>query len=714
MRSQLKRKLWIFAIATVAAFCLGWWGTEIPQAWADTVTYYFNSYDSVDILWDARPQDVVDNDPNPPTTWGESNSESEYMYLNGNSCPGTNLGTITDVELSVWFANNFNNGVDRTAVPKLIPYFNGTTLGADYYDTPGDYDPGPIQGAWHSIEADAAGPGSGNWTWSDVQNLQLKLSVHRPLSGRAEPFKVEIRVTYSSNSAPSAPQNPYCEGVTNPTGVKDLTPEFSAVYDDPNTSDTAEFYEIEVDTASTFDGTRMWDTGKTPLTSLAENTRMPDVSYAGTPLSQDGSKYYWRIRFWDNSDAQGAWSTTQEFTMWWNASWGRRAPVTITYSGSALTNHQVKVDVTYDADMQSDFDDIRFVDSDNSTELDYYRESDYIASTSAVFWVEVPSIPDGGKTIYMYYENSSVSTTSSGPNTFEYFEDFETSEGYSTGSVNGQNGWVSPVTGSTGHQPGQIENTNAFSGTQQLEHYYPTNWDSISSEKAVSLGTDRLIDARICLITKGDSGTADTHLKVVDLEGDEVRLKTRREFVPNGETNWLAQYDGTAYDSGVAFSAGSYVRVQIGIFNGGTMDYWIGGTQVYNDQIQSFDEFQEIKLYADEKAGIRFDEVFIRRYVSSEPSTSVGPEEGNDSADLQQIHYRWRNDLGGELGALDTGDGADGALAPTGTFNLNTDTSGGRSYADGIAYRIDASTATGTSVESSSLISRGYQVITRM
>ncbi|MHC4676590.1 MAG: glycoside hydrolase family 78 protein, partial [Planctomycetota bacterium] len=119
----------------------------------------------------------------------------------------------------------------------------------------------------------------------------------------------------ATNNPPSAPQSPWCEGSTNPTGVTDLTPEFSAIYDDPDTSDTAEYYEIEVDTASTFDGTRMWDTGKTALTSLAENTRMPDVSYAGTPLSEDGSTYYWRIRFWDNSDAQGAWSAIQHFTM---------------------------------------------------------------------------------------------------------------------------------------------------------------------------------------------------------------------------------------------------------------------------------------------------------------------------------------------------------------------------------------------------------------
>ena len=71
-----------------------------------------------------------------------------------------------------------------------------------------------------------------------------------------------------------------------------------------------------------------------------------------------------------------------------------------------------------------------------------------------------------------------------------------------------------------------------------------------------------------------------------------------------------------------------------------------------------------------------------------------------ESADLQQLHYRWRNDDGGEGDppAFDTGTGADLALAPTGTFNLNTNLTGSRSYADGIAYRVVAPADAASSV----------------
>jgi hypothetical protein len=44
--------------------------------------------------------------------------------------------------------------------------------------------------------------------------------------------------------------------------------------------------------------------------------------------------------------------------------------------------------------------------------------------------------------------------------------------------------------------------------------------------------------------------------------------------------------------------------------------------------------------------------------------------------DLQQVHYRWRNDDGGETAGFDTGTGADGAVTISITQNINTDLGG--------------------------------------
>ena len=121
-----------------------------------------------------------------------------------------------------------------------------------------------------------------------------------------------------SNQPPNAPTSLLCEGATNPTNVTDLTPEFSAIYNDPDTGDIANKYRVEVNTASNFTGTVMWDSGAagTTMTNCTQGNRCQDISYAGTALSLNGATYYWRIRFWDDDGAEGAVSTeSASFTM---------------------------------------------------------------------------------------------------------------------------------------------------------------------------------------------------------------------------------------------------------------------------------------------------------------------------------------------------------------------------------------------------------------
>jgi len=130
---------------------------------------------------------------------------------------------------------------------------------------------------------------------------------------------------------PNAPQSLELEGQPTPppiTGVTDLTPEFSAIFDDDDTSDTASAYRIEVNTQADFAGTVMWDSGTLSVAGLNgapfdENERIPNgspcisncISYAGTALDTDGSTYFWRIAFEDAAGNFGAVSATVQFTM---------------------------------------------------------------------------------------------------------------------------------------------------------------------------------------------------------------------------------------------------------------------------------------------------------------------------------------------------------------------------------------------------------------
>ena len=117
-------------------------------------------------------------------------------------------------------------------------------------------------------------------------------------------------------------------------------------------------------------------------------------------------------------------------------SWRKAHTIAGTADG-AQTNYQLKLTVNYgagsdsgssvycDSNCKADFSDLRFTSSDGVTLLDHWIES-YTASTSAVVWVEIPSIPasPGSVSIYMYYGNSAASSASNGDSTFLFFDDF--------------------------------------------------------------------------------------------------------------------------------------------------------------------------------------------------------------------------------------------------------------------------------------------------
>ena len=101
----------------------------------------------------------------------------------------------------------------------------------------------------------------------------------------------------------------------------------------------------------------------------------------------------------------------KESSAWYNSNWMYRRPLLVANtSGSTLTNEDVLV--TLDTQtlisqgkLQSDCGDLKFIDSDDSSSIDYWIEDD-CNTTSTKIWTRIPSLPNGGKTIYVYYGNS--------------------------------------------------------------------------------------------------------------------------------------------------------------------------------------------------------------------------------------------------------------------------------------------------------------------
>ena len=130
--------------------------------------------------------------------------------------------------------------------------------------------------------------------------------------------------------------------------------------------------------------------------------------------------------------------------MTWLTGWNYRKSKTVNGSAAGVqTDYQLKLiahkgpgtdtatDIYIGTNVRNDFGDVRFTTSDGSTLLNYWIEF-FTSGSVATIQIKIPSIPisPGTTTIYIYYGNTSQTTTSNGLSTFNGFGSFEIDEGF--------------------------------------------------------------------------------------------------------------------------------------------------------------------------------------------------------------------------------------------------------------------------------------------
>lgn len=137
--------------------------------------------------WETNPSYMTDLGLN---NYAETTINSDVELLNGNTCPGTDLGTIT----SVWIrAKAYYSGNKRILM--LRPVFTGPVDGINYEFT--DISTTAAWSPWFDITDDDRAPET--WTWTDVKDLDC--DVEAKTNGMSQ-FTlycsiVEIRVCYT-------------------------------------------------------------------------------------------------------------------------------------------------------------------------------------------------------------------------------------------------------------------------------------------------------------------------------------------------------------------------------------------------------------------------------------------------------------------------------------------------------------------------------------
>jgi hypothetical protein len=160
---------------------------------------------------------------------------------------------------------------------------------------------------------------------------------------------------------------------------------------------------------------------------ITSNKEYTVRAWIDVPISTEkqSGKYYFAIKPSHETISQAI--TNGHFynlDPWWNATWSNRKNITLTGNTSgAQTNYQLLLNVTYEDNMQNDYDDLRFCNETHK--LDSWLESK-VDGSYALIWVEFPTTPANGvdQTYYMYYGNAEAASNWDGGTTFSFFDDF--------------------------------------------------------------------------------------------------------------------------------------------------------------------------------------------------------------------------------------------------------------------------------------------------
>jgi len=284
----------------------------------------------------------------------------------------------------------------------------------------------------------------------------------------------------------------------------------------------------------------------------------------------------------------------------WLTGWNYRKTITVNNtSGGILYNYQVKLTVPYSANMQTDFDDIRFATLTDSN-LSYWLESK-TDSTTASFWIMIPSLAVGSNSIYMYYGNSSAASASNGDATFVFFDDF-------SGTSFDSNKWTtqSSPTVSGGYASFRDNGAGWTTALSKWSADDPRNYEIYARYKLVNYSEQRLF------------------------HGWEIALTPVSPYPACSYAYSYNQFSG-AYAStyvSVAWTLGAWYTAKH-VFSS---TYMQTATLVENGSATSTSAIARSAaadhvFLGTNSGGADVDWVFVRRHASADPTLSIGATE---------------------------------------------------------------------------------------
>jgi MSHA biogenesis protein MshQ len=234
---------------------------------------------------------------------------------------------------------------------------------------------------------------------------------------------------------------------------------------------------------------------------------------------------------------------------WWNTNWTKCRNITIANTGTTtLSNFPAYVDLPYDSDMQSNYNDIRFMNTscaNGGFELDFEIET--YTGTNADVWVEIDNLPAAGTTIAVYYGNASATSGENIPGTWvsshkgvwHLSEDTNDTNQDSTSNSNNGTPQKSPASST-----GKIGKALDFNGANE------TRVD-LGTDDSLDLSTSNYNNWTISLWVKPSSSFTDSDYPIIyqyDNYGASVGLDKDNGKIEHWRNNYTALYSDDNLD----------------------------------------------------------------------------------------------------------------------------------------------------------------------
>jgi hypothetical protein len=290
------------------------------------------------------------------------------------------------------------------------------------------------------------------------------------------------------------------------------------------------------------------------------------------------------------------------------ANWTYQREITVSSTGSALSDFQVLVTLndsnfSYDKSQGTDGRDIRFSTSNSGNvtpDIDYWIEEWNENGTSKI-WLEIPSIPASGDTsVYLYYGNSSANSESNGNNTFIVFDDFE--DGNADGWTVSRGTWN--VVDDAGNY---VYQTTHSTPSSDADHYVYINNPTFS---------DLIYEADINTVSTSDNYGNGALIFRQDIKGEYDPAIDNVKFHLAGV--------GDIANASYATNNDEWYKVKVKA-GGTSLQLYINDSNVLSTTSSAGTSPGTIGLVVWE-ANVKFDNPRVRKYSSTEPTTSVGSE----------------------------------------------------------------------------------------